>query len=243
MERESFIARISREKYYLPPYFRKMEVLNQEGAPLLHHLPDLTPFRPEELEHMKEVQIVDIRAPTGFGGGHIPGALSIWRDGLGAFMGWFLDYDRPIVLVDDFNESLDEVAREFVRLAYDNIAGYLAGGFPAWFKAGKPVSRTGTWSVYELNEHLSDPSIFLLDVRDIHNREKIGAISGSHHMYIGELPGRLEEVPRDRHVVVYCDAGYKGSLAVSLLSRAGYTSITNLLGGMTGWIRAGFPPG
>jgi hydroxyacylglutathione hydrolase len=50
----------------------------------------------------------------------------------------------------------------------------------------------------------------------------------------------MEEVPRDRHVVAYCDAGYKGSLAVSLLSRAGYSPVTNLLGGMTGWIQAGF---
>jgi hydroxyacylglutathione hydrolase len=240
MEREAFIARISREQYYQPPYFRTMEVLNQEGPTLIHHLPDLTPFRPDELEQMKEVQIVDIRSPTGFGGGHIPGALSIWRDGLGAFMGWFLDYDRPIVLVDDCNESLDEVVREFVRLAYDNTAGYLAGGFPAWFKAAKPVSRTGTWSVHELNDHITDPLIFLLDVRDIHNREKVGHIRGSHHIYIGELPGRLEEVPRERHVVAYCDAGYKGSLAVSLLSRAGYSHVTNLLGGMTGWIQAGF---
>jgi hydroxyacylglutathione hydrolase len=240
MEREAFIAHISREQHYRPPYFRTMETLNREGAPLIHHLPDLMPFLPGEIEQMKDAQLVDIRSPTGFGGGHIPRAVSIWRDGLGAFIGWFLDYDHPIILVDDFNESLDDVAREFVRLAYDNITGYLAGGFPAWFKAGKPVSRTGTWSVHELNDHLNDPLIFLLDVRDIHNREKIGHIRGSHHIYIGELPDRMGEVPRDRHVVAYCDAGYKGSLAVSLLSRAGYSPVTNVLGGMTGWIQAGF---
>jgi hydroxyacylglutathione hydrolase len=241
MERETFIDHISREQYYRPHYFRTMERINREGAPLIHHPPDLTPFLPGEIEQMKNVQIVDIRSPTGFGGGHIPGAVSIWRDGLGAFMGWFLDYDRPIILVDDFNESLDEVTREFVRLAYDNLTGYLAGGFPAWFKAGKYVSKTGTWSVHELNDHLGDPLIFLLDVRDIHNREKNGHIRGSHHIYIGELPDRMDEVPRDRHVVAYCDAGYKGSIAASLLSRAGYARVTNLLGGMTGWIQAGFP--
>lgn len=241
MDREAFIAHISREQYYQPPYFRTMETLNQEGAPIIHHVPDLTPFRPGEIEQMKKAQVVDIRSPTGFGGGHVPGSISIWRDGLGAFMGWFLDYDQPIVIIDDFNKSLDDVAREFVRLAYDNISGYLAGGFPAWFKAGKPVSRTGTWSVHELNDRITDPRIFLLDVRDIHNREKVGHIRGTHHIYIGELPGRMNEVPRDRHVVAYCDAGYKGSLAVSLLSRAGYSHVTNLLGGMTGWIQAGFP--
>jgi hydroxyacylglutathione hydrolase len=240
MQREEFIGRISQEYYYYPPYFRTMEVLNLEGA-LVHHPPDLKPFRPDELERMHEVQVVDIRSPTSFGGGHIPGSLSIWRDGVGAFIGWFLDYEHPVVLVDDFNESLDLVSREFDRLAYDNLVGYLAGGFPSWAKAGKPLAITGIWSVYDLQSRLYDPSLFLLDVRDIHSRRRFGAINGSHHIYVGDLPRRLGEVPRERHIITFCDAGFKGSIAASLLYRAGFHTVTNLLGGMTAWIQAGFP--
>jgi hydroxyacylglutathione hydrolase len=42
-------------------------------------------------------------------------------------------------------------------------------------------------------------------------------------------------------MVVYCDAGYKGSLAASFLKIHGYHSVTNVLGGMTAWNKAGFP--
>lgn len=241
MQREEFIGRISQEQYYYPPYFRTMEVMNLEGVPLKHHPPDLKPFRPDEIEWMHEVQVVDIRSPTSFGGGHIPGSLSIWRDGVGAFIGWFLDYENPVLLVDDFNESLNLVSREFYRLAYDNLEGYLAGGFPAWTKAGKPLARTGMWSVHNLQNQLHDPNLFLLDVRDIHTRGRFGTISGSHHIYVGDLPRRLSELPRDRHIITFCDAGFKGSIAASLLCRAGFHKVTNLLGGMTAWIQAGFP--
>jgi hydroxyacylglutathione hydrolase len=49
------------------------------------------------------------------------------------------------------------------------------------------------------------------------------------------------EVPRDKDVLVYCDAGFKGCLAGSILERAGYRSVTNILGGITAWAAAGFP--
>ena len=38
-------------------------------------------------------------------------------------MGWFLDYQRPIIIVDDFNLDLDRVYRHFVRLGYDAVTG------------------------------------------------------------------------------------------------------------------------
>jgi len=42
-------------------------------------------------------------------------------------------------------------------------------------------------------------------------------------------------------VFVYCDAGFKGSLAASILARHGYQTVINVLGGMTAWKQAGFP--
>jgi len=99
------------------------------------------------------------------------------------------------------------------------------------------------WKPYplDLKDRLDDPDLFLLDVRDARNREQDGFIPGSFHTYIGELPMHLAEVPRDRHVIVFCDSGFKGSIGASLLAQAGYPSVANLLGGMNGWINAGYP--
>jgi len=242
LAKQEFIKRKVREHLYLPPYFRMMERVNKEGAPLVHQLPDLRVWPVGEVKkRLDTVQIVDIRSPTSFAGGFVPGSLSIWKEGLPAFMGWFLNYSDPIILVDDFNCDLPSVSRHFMRLGYDNLSGFLAGGFPAWFKSASPVANIAAWSVQELEKHRKKRDIFLLDVRDIENVERFGKVPGSHHIYIGELPGRLSEVPRDGQVAVYCDAGYKGSLGASILARNGYETVANALGGMTAWIRAGYP--
>jgi hydroxyacylglutathione hydrolase len=57
----------------------------------------------------------------------------------------------------------------------------------------------------------------------------------------GELPKRLDEVPRDATVAVICGAGYRSTVAVSVLARAGYTNLLNVAGGTNAWRGAGLP--
>jgi hydroxyacylglutathione hydrolase len=99
---------------------------------------------------------------------------------------------------------------------------------------------TATCTVPELNMRLKTDPPFLLDVRDIKNRTRVGHIRGSHHVYVGELPLHLAEIPGDEPIVVYCDSGYKGSLAASVLAMHQYQNVTNVLGGMQAWKQAGF---
>lgn len=242
LDRSGFVKRKVHEHHYLPPYFKMMEKLNQEGAPVISRIPDLKAYSSREFaDRRKErVQVVDLRSPPSFGGGHIPGSISLWRDGIPSFAGWFLNYEDPILLVDDFNLDQAQVVRHFVRLGYDNLEGYLAGGFINWCKAGGQVESLDSWSVYDLHDVLEKGKLFLLDVRDINNRMKVGHILGSRHIYVGELPGRLGELPRTHHIAIYCDAGFKGCLAASLLQQAGFTRVANILGGMAAWLKAGF---
>jgi hydroxyacylglutathione hydrolase len=236
MDRSTFVRRKAEELTYRPPYFSRMEALNLAGPP---SLPGRTLLEPVGLSRLADAQVVDIRSPTAFGAGHIPGSLCIWREGLASFMGWFLGYDEPIVLVDDFNLSLDGVAAQFLRLGYDNLAGYLGGGFLAWFRSGRRIGQIETWSVHELHERLDD--VFVLDVRDGNNRADQGAIPGSHHVYVGELESALDALPRDRTIATHCDVGYKGAIAASLLGRHRFDRLANVLGGFSAWKEAGYP--
>ena len=74
-----------------PPYFRRMEVLNVEGAPLLGALPVPPPLAPTEFAAAAErAVVVDTRWETAFAAGHVPGALSLWLEGLPLYAGWLL---------------------------------------------------------------------------------------------------------------------------------------------------------
>ena len=245
MDRAAFSGFKTKEHHYIPPYFRMMEELNLSGAPLIYRVPALIPLHNSEMNRMREekAQLLDIRAPTSYGAGHIPGSICIWREGLASYIGWFLNYEDPIVLIDDFNLEMDPVIRHFVRMGYDNLYGCLAGGFPAWFKGAEDIGQIESISVQQLHERLRTSMPFLLDVRDINNWNEVGHIPGAHQRYVGELPDHLSDLPADKSapIVSYCDAGYKGCLAASILKNAGYLHVANLLGGMTAWVHAGYP--
>ena len=243
MGRESFIRQRVTESPYVPPYFRQMEKYNLGEGPVMGNNPRSHPLGiPQVHDLMRSgLQILDIRSPTSFAAGHIPGSLSIWREGIPAFAGWFLSYEKPIILVDDFNIGFDPILQHLVRLGYDNITGYLAGGFPEWCKGAQEIATIHTFSVQQLKACLEKETPFILDVRDVNNYRSVGHIRGAHHIYVGELPHHLEEIPKNEPLVVCCDAGYKGSLAASLLAKEGFRDITNVLGGIQAWTRAGFP--
>ena len=52
---------------------------------------------------------------------------------------------------------------------------------------------------------------------------------------LSQLADRVDELPRDRPLVVYCASGYRSSVAVSLLKREGLSDVANLVGGLGAW--------
>lgn len=70
---------------------------------------------------------------------------------------------------------------------------------------------------------------FLLDVRTV-TEFKAGSIPGSYNIPVDDLRERLEEVPRDREVLIYCLVGLRGYLACRILTQNGFTC-SNFTGG------------
>ena len=54
----------------------------------------------------------------------------------------------------------------------------------------------------------------------------------SHCLHLTE---HLREIPKDHTVVVHCAAGYRSSIAASLLEHHGFTNIRDLVGGFEAW--------
>jgi NADPH-dependent 2,4-dienoyl-CoA reductase/sulfur reductase-like enzyme/peroxiredoxin family protein/rhodanese-related sulfurtransferase/TusA-related sulfurtransferase len=78
------------------------------------------------------------------------------------------------------------------------------------------------------NDFLSDT--LLVDVR---NREEceLGAIPGFKLIPLDELRERASELPQDKRIVIYCEVGRRGYLAVRMLMQKGFREVYNLSGG------------
>ncbi len=77
----------------------------------------------------------------------------------------------------------------------------------------------------------------LLDVRTP-EEWSICRLAGARLIPLQELEGRVDEIDRDREIVVYCHIGLRGSAAAELLRNRGYSRVWNLVGGIDAWAAA-----
>lgn len=240
--RKEFITHKTTERHTRPPYFLKMEKYNLEGPPIFNKLPTPSPLMPKTfLKQMKLGAVtVDTRQPPSFGGAHLKNSYSIWLERIPSYAGWTLPYDKPILLILEDKIYLNKAVRYLYRLGYDNLTGYLVGGIEGWYKQSLPLEHFGLISVHELKNWLNQKDdLFTLDVREDEKWDQ-GHIPGSINIFSGYLENRIEELPRDRPIIVVCNVGNRASLAASILTRAGFQDVHNVLGGMTAWKNAGY---
>ena len=238
-----FVRYKSAERPERPPYFSKMEKYNLAGPPLLHGFPSPQPLTAAEFKNEIDegAVVLDASWPAAFGGAHVKGSYSIWLEGLAAFGGWVLPYDKPIVLVLEDPSQIDTAVRYLIRLGYDRIAGFLKDGIEGWYNAGFAIEQLPLLSVHQLKAQLDHKEeITVLDVRDEAEWDS-GHVEGALHIYVGHVAERLAEIPSDRPLAVMCSVGHRGGLASSLLLRAGFLHVYNVLGGFTAWRHAGYP--
>jgi rhodanese-related sulfurtransferase len=81
---------------------------------------------------------------------------------------------------------------------------------------------------------------YLLDVREL-DEWAAGHSPDAHHVPMMEIPGRAEEIPSDRDVVVVCRVGSRSAQVVAYLRQRGFENVYNLDGGMFAWAAAGRP--
>jgi len=77
-------------------------------------------------------------------------------------------------------------------------------------------------------------TVVLLDVREPFER-RFASIEPSLHIPMNDVPDRLDEIPKDREVVVYCHTGARSMMVASFLEAEGFPSVANLSGGIDAW--------
>jgi rhodanese-related sulfurtransferase len=96
-------------------------------------------------------------------------------------------------------------------------------------------------TVAELASRIRHPAdAFVLDVREDWEFAS-GHVPSAHLIPLGELDGRLAEVPQDRPVYAICHSGQRSLSAAAYLLQRGYRDVSNVEGGTAAWIQQGLP--
>ena len=239
MSEDEFVRLVTAEQPEAPGYFAHTARLNRsERATLDESLSRaLRPLLLDDVLRMAAdgAQLVDVRDAARHAASHLRGAINIGLDGKYAtWAGTLLDRERPIILIGEPGTE-QEAALRLGRIGLDRIAGYLETGMMALRGREELLEQTGRIDPPALEERLGRRDApYLLDVRAPREWEQ-ARIEGSINIPLAHLGRRVDEVPADGEIVVYCATGYRSSTATGILQRHGRTAVFDLAGGFSAW--------
>ncbi|WP_340560293.1 MBL fold metallo-hydrolase [Streptomyces sp. GSL17-111] len=218
----TFVADLLPQLEDVPAYYAHMAPANAAGpAPI-----DLTP--PERADARELAArlaagewVVDLRNRVAFADGHLAGAFNFEGDGkLATYLAWLIPWGKPVTLLAETAEQVAAAQRELARVGIDRPAAAATGDPRGWVRDGEPLRSFPRAAFADLADVLGrDERPVVLDVRRDSER-KNGYVSGSVHVPIHELHGRVDEVPPGT-VWVHCAGGMRAAIAASLLDAAG----------------------
>ncbi|WP_049537408.1 FAD-dependent oxidoreductase [Vibrio harveyi] len=99
----------------------------------------------------------------------------------------------------------------------------------AAFVANNIIKGDATAIHFDEIDNLSEDQV-LLDVRNPGELESVGFIDGAINIPVDQLRQRMNELPKDKEIVIYCQVGLRGNVAYRQLVNSGFKA-RNLLGG------------
>jgi hydroxyacylglutathione hydrolase len=204
-----------------PAYYARMAPANAAGPAA----PNLTrPTASGAAEISRRIGagewVVDLRDRRAFAAGHVPGSFSFeYGDSLVPNLGWLLPPGTPVTLIGEDPGQVAEAQRDLARIGIDRIAG--ATGPPHGWRGGPgPLSSYPVSDFAHLAAVRQHERVAVLDVRrrlewsDSH-------IESALHIPLHHLPARIRDLPPGP-IWVHCQAGYRASIAASMLHAAGH---------------------
>lgn len=235
--REDFIKAVTSDLPEAPAYFAVNAKINKEGYSKLDKIKAKS-LQSLTLDEFKEkiknnTVILDTRNPDDFTNGFIPGSLFIGLKGRFAeWAGSLLPFDKPVVLITEEGKEEETVIR-LARVGFENVEGYLAGGFETWKNAGEEVDLVINVEADELAMDIPfDSRLTVVDVRRM-NEFAEGHVANAINMPLDEMAdvAQIAQLEEDQNLYVHCKSGYRSVIAASLLKQQGYHNLRNVLGG------------
>jgi len=241
--REEFIRQLTSNLPSRPDYFLQDAEINRSGAAALSDLPSLQPLSATEvMSIMNEgTPAVDVRGANEFAAAHVPGSINIALSGqFASWAGTLLGLSSRPVLIAESPEQVTEAHMRLARVGIEDVRGYLEGGINAWKSAELPVAQLAQITADSLAARLQSHKTAVLDVR----REpewQAGHIEGATWWPLDHFKVSAPEIDHAAPIAVHCKSGYRSMIACSLLQRAGFSNVSNVIGGFDAWLEAKLP--
>ena len=201
-----------------PLYFGRMKKVNKEGPAVLGKIP--TPSKVSIDDMVKSGgTILDTRGKHAFMEGHLEGALLTSFDkNFNTIAGSYVDPDDELYLIIE-EGTVDQAVRDLIRVGLDNVIGFATPeDLNSWNGGQQAIAPINFDQVEELRPQAD---IKVLDVRKATEFAE-GHIPGAINIAHTRLDDHLDELPKNKSLLVHCGSGQRASYASALLARNGF---------------------
>jgi hydroxyacylglutathione hydrolase len=234
--KEAFVLAVTDGLTPPPAYFGANVRMNKTGYESFDKVrgQGMTALSPQEFEVAAEASaalILDTRDSSEFSKGYIPQSISIGLNG--DFAPWvgamIVDVQQPILLVTEVGKE-EETLTRLSRVGFDNVLGYLKGGFAAWEAAGKDTDKVNRITADQFAAAFQQGGATVVDVR----RE--GEYAAEHvedafSKPLAYINNWIKDVKPEQHFFLHCAGGYRSMIAASILQARGYRNFSEVEGG------------
>ena len=235
LSRDIFINELTNDLPEPPAYFPSNVKLNFEGyldfdIVLQKSLNPLNIKEFKSLSKNDEIVILDVRNQDLFSSGFIPESIFIGLNG--QFAPWvgsvLKNIYTKILLVCESGKETETITR-LSRIGFDNVLGYLDGGFDSWKESNEEIDLINTILPNNLNE-LMNCEINLIDVRTKNEREN-GFLKKSINIPLNTIDSKIGKLDKTKKYYIHCAGGYRSMIACSILKGMGFDSLFDIKGG------------
>ncbi|MBS9524134.1 MBL fold metallo-hydrolase [Litoribacter alkaliphilus] len=213
MSEDRFVEILLEDQPFIPKYFPYDVDLNKQGAPdyleSVAKVKKMEPnFHPEE-----GALTVDGRLGDKYKESHLPGAINI-MDGekFETWLGSIVGPDEAYYLVAEDEETLDKLIRKAAKIGYElNIKA-------AFVYTGKDGKSFDSFDKGKFKENKDAYTI--VDIRNTSETKGDKVFDSAINIPLPELRERINEIPKDRPIVVHCAGGYRSAAGSSIVKNA-----------------------
>jgi len=232
----AFIKEVTSGLLPPPAYFGLNVAMNKQGyesfdTVLTNGMRALTPEEFETVADNTDALVLDARDNLEFYKGYIPQSINIGLEG--DFAPWVgamvVNVKQPLLLVTDEGNEQEAVTR-LSRVGFDNILGYLQGGFKAWLQAGKEVDIVDRISASQFAKEVQIGQDMIIDVRK-ESEFEAEHLAGAVNRPLAYINDWIHEINPKVHFYIHCAGGYRSMIASSILQSRGYRNFTDIEGG------------
>ncbi len=236
MTKTEFVEEVTRGLASPPKYFPQNVMMNKQGCESIDLVMQranqaLSPIDFEMAASQTSSLLLDTRNAQVFNKGFVPNAINIGLDG--QFAPWvgalIPNTKQEILLITTLGQEKETITR-LARVGYDNVIGYLEGGFEAWKNTDYEIDSIVSLSAETVADMTKQNEILIIDVRKPSEFEN-GHIPNAKNIPLDNINELMADFPKTQTMYLHCAGGYRSMMAASILKARGYDNLAEIAGG------------